>query len=170
MTTTQANELIFATGYGNSGGTLTSDPNYTMEQYNTWQGTQLAVEDRSVTSTRTYTQHFRIPRHGLGKRRSQLSKLQLSGAATCGIHGDATGHMPTDWAAFTPPAEGDSYTDSTFGYTLARRHGTTCYLGMGHDYSTLFPGHEPDFEVKVGLTDPHASVHSKSLREEPNPF
>ncbi len=78
--------------------------------------------------------------------------------------------MPTDWAAFTPPAEGDSYTDSTFGYTLARRHGTTCYLGMGHDYSTLFPGHEPDFEVKVGLTDPHASVHSKSLREEPNPF
>src|SRR5437764_5171336 len=47
--------------------------------------------------------------------------VQSSGGnPTCGISGDTSNHIPTDWSTFVPPAKGQSYVDSSFGCTVTR--------------------------------------------------
>jgi hypothetical protein len=68
------------------------------------------------------------------------------GAPTCGISGDGSIHIPTDWATFVPPAKGLSYVDPTFGCTVTRITDASkdiwtgsFYLSLTHGYSTVSP-------------------------------
>jgi Abnormal spindle-like microcephaly-assoc'd, ASPM-SPD-2-Hydin/Protein of unknown function (DUF1573) len=68
------------------------------------------------------------------------------GAPTCGISGDTSNHVPTDWGSFVPPAKGQSYVDATFGCTVTRISDASqddwngsAYLPITHGYSTVSP-------------------------------
>jgi ASPM-SPD-2-Hydin domain-containing protein/HYDIN/CFA65/VesB family protein len=68
------------------------------------------------------------------------------GAPTCGVSGDNSTHVPTDWATFVPPAKGLSYVDPTFGCTVTRITDASkdiwtgsFYLSITHGYSTVSP-------------------------------
>src|SRR5438270_677847 len=67
-----------------------------------------------------------------------------SGAPICGISGDTSTHVPSDWTSFTPPAVSQSYVDSLFGCTVTRLtngSGETLadgtHPGLMNFYSTL---------------------------------
>src|SRR5438270_1353031 len=67
-----------------------------------------------------------------------------SGAPICGISGDTSTHVPSDWTGFTPPAVSQSYVDSLFGCTVTRLtngSGETLadgtHPGLMNFYSTL---------------------------------
>lgn len=81
----------------------------------------------------------------------------VSGAPTCGISGDTTNHVPTDWATFVPPAKGQSYVDPTFGCTVTRVTdsssevwGGSYYLPVGMGYSTVSPFNANDSYLMLG--------------------
>ncbi|HKW35686.1 MAG TPA: choice-of-anchor D domain-containing protein, partial [Candidatus Acidoferrum sp.] len=70
----------------------------------------------------------------------------VPGAPACGISGDNSNHIPTDWNTFTPPAKGQSYVDPTFGCTVTRitdaskdAWSGSFYLPLSHGYSTVSP-------------------------------
>lgn len=86
----------------------------------------------------------------------------MSGAPTCGISGDTTNHVPTDWATFVPPAKGQSYVDPTFGCTVTRItdtstedwnpgcNGSGCYMPIDHGYATVSPFNANDTYLMLG--------------------
>src|SRR5438094_1557466 len=71
------------------------------------------------------------------------------GMPICGISGDTSIHVPTDWQTFVPPAKGQSYVDPTFGCTVtrvtdasseewsSRCNGSGCYTPMIMGYATI---------------------------------
>ena len=68
------------------------------------------------------------------------------GMPICGISGDTSIHVPTDWGTFVPPAKGKSYVDPTFGCTVTRISDASrddwngsAYLPITHGYSTVSP-------------------------------
>src|SRR5690348_13785871 len=68
------------------------------------------------------------------------------GAPACGMSGDSSNHVPTDWGTFVPPAKGLSYVDPTFGCTVTRITDSSkdiwtgsFYLPITHGYSTVSP-------------------------------
>jgi hypothetical protein len=68
------------------------------------------------------------------------------GAPACGLSGDSSNHVPTDWGTFVPPAKGQSYVDPTFGCTVTRITDSSkdvwngsFYLPISHGYSTVSP-------------------------------
>jgi len=71
--------------------------------------------------------------------------VQSSGGnPTCGISGDTSNHIPTDWSTFVPPAKGQSYVDSSFGCTVTRitdaskdAWSGSFYLPLTHGYATV---------------------------------
>jgi hypothetical protein len=80
-----------------------------------------------------------------------------SGAPTCGISGDTTNHVPTDWTTFVPPAKGQSYVDPTFGCTVTRVTdsstevwGGSFYLPIGMGYATVSPFNANDTYLMLG--------------------
>jgi hypothetical protein len=130
--------LIFATGYGNSGGTLTADPSYTMEQYNTWQGTHLGVEDRSVSSTGTY--HATFSDTAAWTWQAQIAAFKVaSSSALCGQLDDGLTHPAPNYDTFAPGAAGTTYNDPQYGCPVTRISDgkTYCNSASLHDYSTL---------------------------------
>jgi HYDIN/CFA65/VesB family protein/ASPM-SPD-2-Hydin domain-containing protein len=68
------------------------------------------------------------------------------GAPACGMSGDSSNHVPTDWGTFVPPAKGLSYVDPTFGCSVTRITDSSkdiwtgsFYLPITHGYSTVSP-------------------------------
>jgi hypothetical protein len=114
VTTTQANELIFASAYGNSSGPLTAGPNYSLVQYYVPSGEHLGAEHRNLSPTGSYDATFSDSGSSTWVAQIATFKPAVSSATpTCGIHGDTTNYIPTptDWDS--PPgaakAEGGYY-------------------------------------------------------------
>ncbi len=59
-----------------------------------------------------------------------------SGLLACGMFGDNSNHVPTDWTSFVPPGKGQSYVDPTFGCTVTRVTDSSNEITDG---STFFP-------------------------------
>jgi len=59
-----------------------------------------------------------------------------SGLLACGMFGDSSNHVPTDWTSFVPPGKGQSYVDPTFGCTVTRVTDSSNEITDG---STFFP-------------------------------
>lgn len=165
IATTQADDLLFAVGYGNSGGTLTAGSAYNMQQYSTWQGTHLGIETESVTSTGNYGATFSDTQAWTWIAQIVAFKAESSdesGDPTCGLSNDTSIHVPTDWSTFTAPSKGQSYVDSTFGCTVTRItdastegwnsscNGSGCYLPFSHGYSTVSPFNANDSYLLFG--------------------
>ncbi len=73
------------------------------------------------------------------------------GAPSCGISGNTSNHVPTDWETFVPPGKGKSYVDPTFGCTVTRVSDASkdswsgsFYLPISHGYSTVSPFNADD--------------------------
>ncbi|HYX68498.1 MAG TPA: choice-of-anchor D domain-containing protein, partial [Terriglobales bacterium] len=69
-----------------------------------------------------------------------------TGLPTCGISGDTSNHVPTDWTTFLPPAKGKSYVDPTFGCTVTRITDASSqdwsgsfFLPLNMGYATVSP-------------------------------
>ena len=69
----------------------------------------------------------------------------------CGISGDTSNHIPTDWNTFVPPAKGQSYVDPTFGCTVTRITDASkdvwtgsFYLPLQAGYATVSPFNSND--------------------------
>ncbi len=69
-----------------------------------------------------------------------------SGLLACGMSGDSSNHVPTDWTTFLPPGKGQSYVDPTFGCTVTRVTDAsqedwngTAFLPLSHGYATVAP-------------------------------
>lgn len=121
VTTTQPNELIFATGYGNSGGTLTADSDYIMEQYSTWAGAHLGVEDRSVSATGSYHATFTDTGSWTWVAQIATFKAAASGAPTCGLLDDGSSvYAPQNYTTFVPNAKMVPYPDTSFNCSVVR--------------------------------------------------
>jgi hypothetical protein len=78
------------------------------------------------------------------------------GAPVCGLAGDRSVHVPSDWASFTPPGAGQSYVDGIFGCTVTRLtdgSGETLadgtHPGLMNFYSTLTPVNAGDTLVFI---------------------
>ena len=75
---------------------------------------------------------------------SGVTQSTSNGAPICGISGDTSNHIPTDWSTFVPPAKGQSYVDSSFGCTVTRitdaskdAWSGSFYLPLTHGYATV---------------------------------
>jgi len=75
-----------------------------------------------------------------------VNPQSTGGTPTCGIVGDSSNHVPTDWRTFVPPAKGQSYVDPTFGCTVTRISDASkdvwtgsFFLPVSHGYSTVSP-------------------------------
>ncbi len=84
------------------------------------------------------------------------------GVPACGISGDTSIHVPTDWGTFVPPAKGLSYVDPTFGCTVTRITDASkdiwtgsFYLPIGHGYSTVSPFNANDTDLLLTATNPN---------------
>jgi hypothetical protein len=64
-----------------------------------------------------------------------------AGNPTCGISGDSSNHIPTDWNTFTPPGKGQSYVDPTFGCTVTRITDASKDVWTGSFYLPLIMGY-----------------------------
>jgi len=167
ITTTQANELIFATGFAVD--QLTGGTNYTLEEQAVY-GTNeyLGAEDRTGPAG-SYQATFSDASswNWVAQIATFKAAAVTPGTPTCGIHGDASIHVPTDWTTFGPPAKGQSYVDATFGCTVTRitdvsseiwnpypsvcnTTNTGCYIPIGHGYSTLSPFNANDTYLMLG--------------------
>ena len=69
-----------------------------------------------------------------------------SGAPTCGVSGDGSVHVPSNWSTFAPPAKGQSYVDPTFGCAVTRVTNAasddwdgSAYLPITMGYATVSP-------------------------------
>jgi hypothetical protein len=116
VTTTQANELIFASGYGNSGGTLTAGSNDAMEEYDTWQGAHLGLEDRSVTAAGAYNATYSDTNAWTWVAQIATFKTApgagASGPPICGLQSDGVNRFPSDWGTHQGPGKNGTYTDT----------------------------------------------------------
>jgi hypothetical protein len=63
------------------------------------------------------------------------------GLLACGIFGDTSNHVPTEWTTFVPPARGQSYVDPTFGCTVARITDASSEVWSGSAYVPLNMGY-----------------------------
>jgi hypothetical protein len=158
VTTTQANELIFSSGYAFA--TLTSDPNYTMELQNTQGGYYLGLQDRPGATAGSYSASFSDSANynWVAQIAAFKTTATTAGAPTCGISNDNGSYAPSDTEWATPPvlsipvAKGGHYADPKFGCTVTRitdvssedwqqscNNGAGCYLPIQHSYSTVSP-------------------------------
>src|SRR5437773_19066 len=78
------------------------------------------------------------------------------GVPTCGISGDSSNHVPTDWGTLVPPGKGLSYVDPTFGCTVTRITDASrdvwtgsFYLPITHGYSTVSPFNADDSSLML---------------------
>ena len=69
-----------------------------------------------------------------------------SGLLACGMFGDNSNHVPTDWTSFVPPGKGQSYVDPTFGCTVTRVTDASSevwsgsfFLPLNMGYATVSP-------------------------------
>jgi hypothetical protein len=78
---------------------------------------------------------------------------------TCGKSGDSSNYVPTDWMTFVPPAQGQSYVDSTFGCSVTRITDASkemwtgsSYLALNMGYATVSPFNANDTYLMLGDT------------------
>jgi len=143
ITTSGPNELLFASGYGNSGGTLSAGSNYVMQLYTTHVGLHLGLEDRTVSAAGTYNATFTDT--GAWDWVAQIAAFRGAGSppppGLCGQVDDGLTHAAPSYNTLTPGAVSTSYTDPQYGCPVTRISDgkTYCNSQSTHQYSALSP-------------------------------
>jgi hypothetical protein len=137
-TTTQANELIFGTGYATC--QLSGGANYTLESDTAWQTSEyLGGEDRVGGTAGAYDATFSASACPNGSWVAQIATFKpaaVSGA-TCGLLDDgSTIYTPQNYTTFVPPAKMVTYADPSFNCTVLRLTDgeTDVNAPAGHNY------------------------------------
>jgi hypothetical protein len=137
LTTTNANDVIISGAVLVAGSTWTAGSGYALRTG----ATIYAVEDQVASSSGAFTGTF-----GLSASNNWVAAAVSFKAAACGVSGDNSNHIPTDWATFVPPSKGQSYVDATFGCRVTRVTDTSsedwngsAYLPIAMGYATVSP-------------------------------
>ena len=157
VTVAQAGELVFATAYGNSGGTLGSSP---LQLYATQSGTHLGIVDTQTSAAGTYNATFTdtgawdwVVQTATFKAGAAPQPPPLPSSLLCGRPDDGLIHAAPSYDVFTPGLPGTTFADLQYGCPITRIADGKSYCNSQsvHQYSTISPINADDSLIIMQL-------------------